>query len=684
MISEHKKPMSWGYAGVFPGEFRIWDGDALFNKLQFMVDHGFASTGISLAAVEDDDLRGRVADFVQTHQLNLTPHVALPYFDAPMTECWKRVEIASRQLADWKESLNLSLVVICAGKIHRYQRDPDLKEQIRLLSRALTPLAEACHDLGIPIGIENHADYWISDLVEVCDQTPHLGIFLDTGNCCIVGEKPIPAAREAARLVVGTHFKDHIVYPSPQGGLSFEIKGATFGEGDVGLHEIYEILRTEHPAPETIQMQFELVPDPADPWASLERSKRFVEELDGYAFRYPAAPAANESAPVEIVSEPVQPLKAILVGTGGMGTNQAKLLARLPEFELTAICDLNGEAAHACAQQVNARAYTDFAEALRIERPDTVSICTGNNSHASLTIQAAEAGVRGIYCEKPMAVSMGEARAMVEACDRHDVRLVINHQRRVGADLLEAKRLIDSGALGRLVSLEGACAGDILSDGTHVVDSLMFLAGDPEVEWVVGQIYRSDEYLANSQIKRGADAPGFRYGHAVEEGGLGRVMLGSGVTIDIRCGDLSQLKTYQEYEIRGTKGRLWRVGDRIDPNLFLEDNVNGTHVMRFDAQRFLYRPMPVPDGKGQWRPIESKQIGEAGGSMVPSYQRFYRTVTEGEPNPMDGHIAQRGFEIVMAIYESARLREKITMPLMQDRFPLEVMLESATPEFATL
>lgn len=277
-------PQVWGYAGVFPGEFNIWQGDQLMNKLQFMVDQGFHCTGIPLRKIADEPGRlEQVRDFVQANNLKLSVHGGFNYFTDPLETLLPQIDQYIELLAAQKEALNLSLVVITAGPFHRFMRSPDptLEFQLERLTATLTPLARACHDLGLPIGIENHADYYTSDLIQLCRAVPHLGVFLDTGNCFLAGEKPGPACRDAAPYVVGTHFKDHHVFPDPK-TLSFVLQGATLGEGDVGLAAIYQDLLTLHPHPEKIIMEIELVPPKGgDPWESLARSKSFLENLTG-------------------------------------------------------------------------------------------------------------------------------------------------------------------------------------------------------------------------------------------------------------------------------------------------------------------------------------------------------------------------------------------------------------------
>jgi len=172
-------------------------------------------------------------------------------------------------------------VTTLVGKYHRFMREPSLQEQMDRVPSVIGPIAYACHEFGCPLGIENHGDYYASDLVELCRRTPFLGIFLDTGNTYLIGEPSLPAIRAAAPLTIGTHFKDHHVWPEKQTyPLRFEIGGAVLGEGDVGLREAYDILLAEAPNPASLVMMIEMVaPQPMLPGECLQKSLAFIRSL---------------------------------------------------------------------------------------------------------------------------------------------------------------------------------------------------------------------------------------------------------------------------------------------------------------------------------------------------------------------------------------------------------------------
>lgn len=356
----------------------------------------------------------------------------------------------------------------------------------------------------------------------------------------------------------------------------------------------------------------------------------------------------------------IEPLRTAIIGCGPMAGWHAKALGAQPGYELVALCDLDEAHAHALAEAVGrGEVYTDSARMLEVERPDVAVVVTPCATHAALTIQAARAGVRGVYCEKPMATCLGDGRAMVEACRARGVALAVNHQRRMSAPIRRMRALIEAGAIGEPEVYRGSCAGDLLSDATHLVDTIRFLNDDAPVRWVFGQIHREIGPVVgrNPRSVQLASA-GFRYGHAVETGAFGVLEFTTGVRAELLCGDLRLMpRPYGDYEVLGPRGRLRRAGDGADP------------------------PLLIQDERGGWRPIEGPSAqDEHAETAAACYAQFALMVREGAGHPLNGESALADLEVIMAIFESARLRRKLELPLRQDRFPLDLMLdEDVTP-----
>jgi sugar phosphate isomerase/epimerase len=276
--TQKKSRVIWGFAGPFYGEYECWQGDQLMNQLRFIVDHGFRSMGIGLGELKEPARRDQIAAFVATHDLECTTGVHLSTLDPQRDKVKRQTEEFVEGLRLYKDLLRVPIVTTGAGAGHRFMRDMPLARRLDLMVEAFTPLAKACHDLGCPLGIENHGDFYCSDLVELCERVPHMHIFLDTGNTYLIGEKSIPACREAAPYVIGTHLKDHWV--TPDGGkLVFALDGAPLGEGDVGLATVYNDIITLSKAPKLV-LHWELItPKGMNALEALERSWKFVKGL---------------------------------------------------------------------------------------------------------------------------------------------------------------------------------------------------------------------------------------------------------------------------------------------------------------------------------------------------------------------------------------------------------------------
>lgn len=347
--------------------------------------------------------------------------------------------------------------------------------------------------------------------------------------------------------------------------------------------------------------------------------------------------------------------RAVVVGCG-MGAFHAAELANLPDYELVGVCDLDENTAREVAEKTGRpNVYTDYAFMLEQEKPDVVFVATPNGSHARLTLMAAGVpGVKGIYCEKPMAVHMADARSMLEACRRRGIRLAVGHQRRMSAPYRTMRRLIDTGAIGRVYLMRASCAGDFLSDGTHGVDSLLYLNGDANVKWVIASMHRPEVEPGLPDQTDETIFTGRRYGHLVESGMVVTIEFDNGVRGELFTGDMKlPERDYQDIEIFGTEGRLWRAGDEAKPGVAIQDSA-----------------------AGGWRAADDGTEPEEWTLGIRRVlKRYAESLRTGRPFPLDGNIAFQGFEVVMAAYESARIGKRIDLPLRQERFPLDIMME---------
>jgi predicted dehydrogenase len=118
-------------------------------------------------------------------------------------------------------------------------------------------------------------------------------------------------------------------------------------------------------------------------------------------------------------------------------------------------------------------AYSGFQEMLGKEHLDMVSVCAPPRFHHAAVLAAAEAGVKAILCEKPIALNLQEADDMIRVCHDRGVRLAIGHQRRFAPQHRLAKALLEQGTIGALRHVIAECPPDILRAGIHTVDLLL-------------------------------------------------------------------------------------------------------------------------------------------------------------------------------------------------------------------
>jgi len=185
-------------------------------------------------------------------------------------------------------------------------------------------------------------------------------------------------------------------------------------------------------------------------------------------------------------------LRAALIGCGKIGSEfaddplikgiytHAGAWRACSGVDLAAVCDADPERARRCAERWNvARWYVDPATMLEDARPDIVSICTPDATHSALLEQAiGSTATRAVLMEKPLALSLEEARRAVDQAARHGVLLGVNYSRRYSPGHQALRERIRQGALGDIQSIGGHYTKGTLHNGTHWFDLARFLIGE--------------------------------------------------------------------------------------------------------------------------------------------------------------------------------------------------------------
>ena len=123
--------------------------------------------------------------------------------------------------------------------------------------------------------------------------------------------------------------------------------------------------------------------------------------------------------------------------------------------------------------------YADHKEMLTKENLDVLAVTTGDNAHADITVDGANAGVKGIFCEKPLATTMKDANRMIKACEDNGTALSVDHTRRWAPVYHKVRDAVREGAIGPLSTVvvnHGGRRAILFRNGTHFIDGICFFA----------------------------------------------------------------------------------------------------------------------------------------------------------------------------------------------------------------
>ena len=148
-------------------------------------------------------------------------------------------------------------------------------------------------------------------------------------------------------------------------------------------------------------------------------------------------------------------LHAAVIGCGLISKNHLKALKNVKQARCAAVCDIEREKAEKAAEQYGiAKIHTDYHEMLADADIDVVHICTPHFLHAQMAVDALRAG-KHVLCEKPMALSEEDAKAMIAARDEAGKQLGVCFQNRYNEASVYMKALLESGRLGKVLGARG-------------------------------------------------------------------------------------------------------------------------------------------------------------------------------------------------------------------------------------
>ncbi|MCL1915388.1 MAG: Gfo/Idh/MocA family oxidoreductase [Desulfovibrionaceae bacterium] len=328
-----------------------------------------------------------------------------------------------------------------------------------------------------------------------------------------------------------------------------------------------------------------------------------------------------------------------LVGCGRISKRHAELLGHgaITGAHLAAVCDVMEERARDLGEQYNVPWYTDMHGMMR-EQADAVqavSILTESGRHARHTLALAPYR-KHIIVEKPMALSLDDADAMIKACDANGIHLFVVQQNRFNVPVIKLREALEANRFGRLVlgtvrvrwcrtqdyydqdSWRGTWAFDggvLANQASHHVDLLEWMMGDVESVFAKSitalvDIEAEDTAVVVLKFKNGA---------------LGIIEATTATRPKDLEGSISILGELGSVEIGGfavNSLKTWSFSDvaEEDLNIFEKYSVNPPNVYGFGHQAY--------------------------------YENVVQTIETGKHQLVDGLEGRKSLELIMAIYES--------------------------------
>lgn len=327
-------------------------------------------------------------------------------------------------------------------------------------------------------------------------------------------------------------------------------------------------------------------------------------------------------------------LRIAVVGLAGVGGTHVARFERMEQFELAAVCDIDTDVLERVAADVSAQAYSSAKEMFEKHDLDAVSLCTPPKSHLLLTQLAARGGVH-VLCEKPMATTVEQCDAMIEACRKTGVTLMIAHKKRFLPVVARLKELMD-GALGPMSYLlhryphpgmsqkdwfwaEEDGGGPVLENAVHAADLLRFLLGDVATVSAEGGTFFAPERAPQLDCA------------------VYTVRFASGAIGTVGCGMVSTPKmSHEDLFVAGEHG-VAEIGGRFD-----------------QADRLIYVLRTDPDNVHEETFPDSDPFGA-------EFEHFYECVEQGCEPLASGPEGREAVRLCLAVKQSARSGRPMTL-----------------------
>ena len=338
-------------------------------------------------------------------------------------------------------------------------------------------------------------------------------------------------------------------------------------------------------------------------------------------------------------------IRIALVGCGRISRNHFDAIGKIDGLRLVAVSDTVESRAREAGEQQGVPWFTDYETMLAEAPSDVVVVATPSGLHPQHGILAARAG-RHVISEKPMAISLAAADALVQACDDHHVQLFVVKQNRLNPPIQLLKRAIDRGRFGRIFMANCTVrwtrpqdyydqapwrgtwefdGGAFMNQASHYVDLIQWLVGP--VESVIAK---------TATLARRIEA---------EDCGV--------AVLKFRSGALGTIEVSMLTFPRNLEGSVTILGERGTVK------IGGTAVNKVEQWTFAEY-----DDDDKHVDLANTNPASVYGHGHEAYYRNVVAVLRGDARPdTDGRAGRKSLELILGIYESAKTGREVPLPL---------------------
>ena len=334
-----------------------------------------------------------------------------------------------------------------------------------------------------------------------------------------------------------------------------------------------------------------------------------------------------------------------LVGCGRISRNHFEAIDRIDGLELVAVSDTDAERAKQAGSEWNVPHFASYERMLAGSKADVVTIATPSGLHAEQGVAAAQAG-KHVVMEKPMAISLTGADALVHACDKAAVQLFVVKQNRLNPPIQLLRRAVDRNRFGRIYMANCTVhwarpqeyydqapwrgtwefdGGAFMNQASHYVDL---------VQWLMGPV---ESVMAKTAT----------LARRIETEDTGIAIL------KFRSGALGTIEVTMLAYPRNLEGSITILGEKGSAK------IGGTAVNKIEHWEFAeYDDDDKLVESANTNPPNVYGLGHQG------YYRNVLSVLRGEAKPdTDGRAGRKSLELILGIYESAKTGREVPLPL---------------------